>query len=185
MISPAQIIFPFKLRQSKSNNSCTFKDILTYLPKLSKISDSKQISKGRNSSSYKTYLPKSSNISGSRKFSKDHNSDRLFCSGVPVSNNLCVFLYCFSSLSTMKQQFNTWPLLSCQSRVTVTSCFVYNVIRDLESIYHVFINPICRIGLINKRPFNSRYLKWSVHNSVILSNCKQNICHCHFWLALQ
>ena len=28
-----------------------------------------------------------------------------------------------------------WHLLSCQPRVTVTSCFVYKVIRDLESIY--------------------------------------------------
>ena len=38
-------------------------------------------------------------------------------------------------------------LLSCQSRVTVTSCFVYKVIRDLESIDHLCINPIRRIGL--------------------------------------
>ena len=28
-------------------------------------------------------------------------------------------------------------VLSCQPRVTVTSCFVYNVIRDLESIDHL------------------------------------------------
>ena len=27
-------------------------------------------------------------------------------------------------------------LVSCQPRVTVTSCFVYKVIMDLESIYH-------------------------------------------------
>ena len=41
-------------------------------------------------------------------------------------------------------------LLLCQSRVTVTSCFVYKVIRDLESINHVCINPIHRIGLIHQ-----------------------------------
>ena len=41
-------------------------------------------------------------------------------------------------------------LLSCQPRVTVTICFVYRVTRDLESIYYLFINPICRIGLIHK-----------------------------------
>ena len=41
-------------------------------------------------------------------------------------------------------------LLSCQPRVTVTSCFVYKVIRDLESIDHLCINPIRRLGLINK-----------------------------------
>ena len=28
--------------------------------------------------------------------------------------------------------------------------FVYNVFRDLESIYHLCINPIRRIGLIHK-----------------------------------
>ena len=41
-------------------------------------------------------------------------------------------------------------ILSCQPRVPVTSCFVYKVIRDLESIDHLCINPICRIGLIQK-----------------------------------
>ena len=41
-------------------------------------------------------------------------------------------------------------LLSCQPRVTVMSCFVYNVIKDLESIDHLCINPIHRIGLIHK-----------------------------------
>ena len=41
-------------------------------------------------------------------------------------------------------------LLSCQQRVTVTSCFVYNFIRTLESIDHVCINPILWIGLIHK-----------------------------------
>ena len=36
-------------------------------------------------------------------------------------------------------------VLSCQPRVTVTSCFVNKVIRDLESIDHLCINPIrCR-----------------------------------------
>ena len=41
-------------------------------------------------------------------------------------------------------------LLSCQPRVAVTSCFAYKVIRALESIDHLCINPICRIGLIHK-----------------------------------
>ena len=41
-------------------------------------------------------------------------------------------------------------LLPCQPRVTVTSCFVYKVIRDLESRDHLCINPILRIGLIHK-----------------------------------
>ena len=41
-------------------------------------------------------------------------------------------------------------VLYCRSKVTVMSCFVYKVIRDLESINHLCINPICRIGLILK-----------------------------------
>ena len=41
-------------------------------------------------------------------------------------------------------------LLSYQPVVTVTSYFVYNVIRDLESIDHLCINPILWIGLIHK-----------------------------------
>ena len=41
-------------------------------------------------------------------------------------------------------------LLSCQPRVTVTSCFVYKVIRDLEPIDHLCINPIRMIDLIQK-----------------------------------
>ena len=41
-------------------------------------------------------------------------------------------------------------LLSCQPRVTVMSCFAYKVIRGLESIYHLSINYIQRIGLIHK-----------------------------------
>ena len=47
-------------------------------------------------------------------------------------------------------------LLSSQPRVIVMSCFVYKVIRDLESIDHLFINPIRRIGLIHKWSLDSR-----------------------------
>ena len=45
---------------------------------------------------------------------------------------------------------NILKLLSCQPKVTVTSCFVYKVIRDLESIDHLCINRIHRIGFIHK-----------------------------------
>ena len=57
-----------------------------------------------------------------------------------------------SPLHTLTQQRGLQViilLLSCQPRVTVTSCFVYKVIRDLESIDHLCINPIHRIGLIH------------------------------------
>ena len=42
--------------------------------------------------------------------------------------------------------------------MTVTSCFVYKVIRNLESI-----------------DLDSHQLKWSVQVNVLLSNCKQSI----------
>ena len=35
-------------------------------------------------------------------------------------------------------------ILTCQSRVSVTSCFVYKVNWDLDSIDHLCINPIRR-----------------------------------------
>ena len=47
-------------------------------------------------------------------------------------------------------------VLSCQPKVTVTSYFVYKAFRDLESIDHLFINPIRRKGLINKPSFDLR-----------------------------
>ena len=67
-----------------------------------------------------------------------------------------------------------WHVLSCRPRVTVTSCFVYKVIKDLESMYHLCINPIHRIGLIHKWYIDSHMLNWSVQ-LVLHSNCKQSI----------
>ena len=48
--------------------------------------------------------------------------------------------------------FGSVYILFCKPRVTVTvtSCFVYIVIRDIESIDHLCINPIHSIGLIHK-----------------------------------
>ena len=57
----------------------------------------------------------------------------------------------------------------------MTSCFVYKVIRDLELIDHLCINPICRIGLIHKRSIDSQKWKWSVQVNVLLNICKQSI----------
>ena len=57
----------------------------------------------------------------------------------------------------------------------MTSCFVYKVIRDLESIEHLYINPIHRIGLIHKCSIDSSWLKWIVQVNVLLNNCKQNM----------
>ena len=64
--------------------------------------------------------------------------------------------------------------LSCQPRVRVRSCFVNKVIRDLESIDHLCINPIHRIGLILMWSIDSHYPKWSVKVNALLNNCKQN-----------
>ena len=57
----------------------------------------------------------------------------------------------------------------------MTSSFVYKVIRYLESIDHLFINPIHRIGLIHKWPLDSLQLKWIEQVNVLLNICKQNI----------
>ena len=55
------------------------------------------------------------------------------------------------------------------------SCFVYKDIRDLESIGHLCIYPIRRIGLIYKCSIDSHYLKWCVQVNVLLNNCKQDM----------
>ena len=55
----------------------------------------------------------------------------------------------------------------------MASCFVNKVTRDLESIDHLFINPIRRIGLIHMWFLDSCYLKWIVQVHVLLDNCKQ------------
>ena len=57
----------------------------------------------------------------------------------------------------------------------MTSRFVYKALRDLESIDHLFINPIRRIGLIHKYSLDSRWLKWIVQVNVLLNNYKQTI----------
>ena len=56
----------------------------------------------------------------------------------------------------------------------MTSCFVYKVIRDLESIGHLHINPIHRIGFIHQLSIDSYKLKRSEQVNVLLNNCKQS-----------
>ena len=94
------------------------------------------------------------------------------CASLPVFACLCV---AWVSLRYLDRQEMDIKILSCQPRVKVTPRFVNNVIRDLDSIYHLCINPIRRIGLIHKWSIDLCYLKWSVHVSVLLSNCKQSI----------
>ena len=66
-------------------------------------------------------------------------------------------------------------ILSCQPRVTVTICFVYKVISDLESTDPLFINPIHRIGLMHKGSIDSRKQEWSVQINVSIKNYKQTV----------
>ena len=47
-------------------------------------------------------------------------------------------------------------------------------VMDLVSIEHLFIDPICRVGLIHMWFMDSHQLKSSVNVYVILNNCKQN-----------
>ena len=53
----------------------------------------------------------------------------------------------FFCVQTLKEADITMNIGNyCPARVTVTSCFVYKVIRDLESVDHLCINPIRRIS---------------------------------------
>ena len=66
------------------------------------------------------------------------------------------FLFNFYSMFIVAFELRVWSLLfyavllSGQPRVIVMSYFVFTATRDLESIDHLFINPIHRIGLIHK-----------------------------------
>ena len=86
------------------------------------------------------------------------------------------------------EQFVTFEIehvLSYQPRVTVTPCFIYKVIRDLESIDHLCINPIRRIGLIHELSFDScnpSKVYKLVSNLAIVNKVLR---HCHSWLARQ
>ena len=70
--------------------------------------------------------------------------------------------------------FNYWRV-SQEWQWPVTSSVIYNVIKDLESIDHLCINPFRRIGLIRKWSIDSHLLKWSVQVNVFHNNCKQSI----------
>ena len=58
--------------------------------------------------------------------------------------------------------------------MTLLSGFVYTVSMNLESIDHLCINPIHRIGLIHMGSIDSYLLMLSVQVNVLLNNCEQN-----------
>ena len=53
-------------------------------------------------------------------------------------------------IAVLLLRLHSTRVLSYQPRVTVMSCFLYKVIRDLFSIDYLCNNPILRIGLIHK-----------------------------------
>ena len=57
-----------------------------------------------------------------------------------------VYLKCILLDRKINIKYRETYLLTCQPRVTVTTYFVYKVIRDLESIDRLCINPIRRIN---------------------------------------
>ena len=79
---------------------------------------------------------------------KHASAIRIGRSGSYASMNFVVFTSRSSDYFTVGSAAK--HILSCQPRVTLTSCFVNKVIRDIESIDHLCINPIHRIGLIHK-----------------------------------
>ena len=63
-----------------------------------------------------------------------------------TTESLCSLITLFILDSSLFRVYNL-IVLSCQPRLTVTSCFVYKVITDLESIDHLCMNPIRRSDL--------------------------------------
>ena len=64
-------------------------------------------------------------------------------------------------------------ILSCQPRVTVTSCFVNKVIRDLYSIDHLCITYIINTQVIYR--FASAQVEYTFKFKFYFDNCRQNI----------
>ena len=56
----------------------------------------------------------------------------------------------------------------------MASCVGCKVIGDLESIDHLCIDPIHRIGLIHRRSIVSHWLGWRGQVNVLLDNCRRN-----------
>ena len=67
----------------------------------------------------------------------------------------------------------------------MTSCFVYKVIRGLESIDHLCINPIHRIGLIHKYSINSGSSSEAYKLMFYFKIVNKILRHCRPWLARQ
>ena len=65
----------------------------------------------------------------------------------------------------------------------MTTCFVFKVIRDLESIDHLYIDPIHRIGFIHNdlsiRVSSSGVYKFMFNLTIV----NKILRHCHSWLA--
>ena len=59
----------------------------------------------------------------------------------------------YSTYCTTRAKEKTTTVVPTKSDSDVI--LVYIVIKDLESTDHLFINPIRRVGLINKRCFDS------------------------------
>ena len=69
--------------------------------------------------------------------------------------------------------------------MTVMSCLFTKLLGTLESIDHLCINPIHRIGLMHRLSRDSRKLKWSAQVDVLLTIVNKILSHCHSWLARQ
>ena len=76
-----------------------------------------------------------------------HEFLSVFCKSIgTIVNSICIPKLVSISVNVFIKQ-----LLYCQPSVTVMSGFVYKVIRVLESMNHLCINPIHhRIGLIHR-----------------------------------
>ena len=72
-------------------------------------------------------------------------------------------------------------LLSCQPRVTVTSCFVYKVIRDLYSIDHMCIYPTQYTSDLSIRVSSRGGYKLKFHLTIVNIILR----YCHSWLVRQ
>ena len=113
----------------------------------------------------------------SKKEGKDHES-------IQPSTTHGPGYQCESDNITKPISFNeiAFLLLSCQPRVTVTSCFDYKFIRNLASIYHLCINPILRDKIDLSIRISSSGVYKLMFSLTIVNETRR---HCHSCLARQ
>ena len=85
----------------------------------------------------------------------------------------------YDELTSNETNMHVYMVLACQPRMTVTSCFVYIVIRDLYLIDHLCINPIHKTSELWIHVCSNEIYTFVIYLAIV----SKVLHHCHSWLA--